>query len=304
MNEPSPFVPLIQPAQAIVGSSNLTGVDLDPIWTLDCRRSPSSRSVRHVSERTAGPAARSPVSHPRGRQRSCRPAGFLVHSGAGSPRSCSSPRHHPDRVRAHPARAGRPGARATSGQHPTQAQSTRSTSATGSTSRCRSSTGTTCAAPPARRPRAVSQQTHNPVRTDLGSSCRRPPSWRSSPIFIAVLVGVGFGLVAALRRDRPTDHVLRVVSLAGDLDADVLARAGRALRLLLPAGLVPRRRPARPGRRRPAAHHRHVHGRRAAGRPVATASGTRCSTSCCRRSCSPRTTSACSRATRARPCSR
>jgi peptide/nickel transport system substrate-binding protein len=35
MNVQSPWIPLIQPAQAIVGSSNLTGVVLNPIWTLD-----------------------------------------------------------------------------------------------------------------------------------------------------------------------------------------------------------------------------------------------------------------------------
>lgn len=35
MNVQSPWIPLIQPAQAIVGSSNLTGVVLNPVWTLD-----------------------------------------------------------------------------------------------------------------------------------------------------------------------------------------------------------------------------------------------------------------------------
>jgi peptide/nickel transport system substrate-binding protein len=35
MNIQSPWIPLIQPAQAIVGSSNLTGVVLNPVWTLD-----------------------------------------------------------------------------------------------------------------------------------------------------------------------------------------------------------------------------------------------------------------------------
>ena len=35
LNETSPYVPLIQTAQTVVGSSNLSGLELDPSWTLD-----------------------------------------------------------------------------------------------------------------------------------------------------------------------------------------------------------------------------------------------------------------------------
>jgi peptide/nickel transport system substrate-binding protein len=35
LNQKSPYVPLIQTAQTIVGSANLTGLELDPSWTLD-----------------------------------------------------------------------------------------------------------------------------------------------------------------------------------------------------------------------------------------------------------------------------
>jgi peptide/nickel transport system substrate-binding protein len=34
LNQSSPFIPMLQPAQAIVGSSNLTGLDLNPSWLL------------------------------------------------------------------------------------------------------------------------------------------------------------------------------------------------------------------------------------------------------------------------------
>ena len=57
---------------------------------------------------------------------------------------------------------------------------------------------------------------------------------------------------------------LRVVSLGGRLDADVLARAGRPLRLLLPARLAARAPAGSTRRRAAAAPHRPVHGRRAA----------------------------------------
>jgi peptide/nickel transport system permease protein len=61
----------------------------------------------------------------------------------------------------------------------------------------------------------VSQQTHNPVRTDLGSFIPATAELALLSVLIATIVGVGFGVVAALKRDRPTDYVLRVVSLAG-----------------------------------------------------------------------------------------
>ena len=35
LNQKSPYFPMMQPAQAIVGSSNLTGLDINPSWVLD-----------------------------------------------------------------------------------------------------------------------------------------------------------------------------------------------------------------------------------------------------------------------------
>jgi peptide/nickel transport system permease protein len=61
----------------------------------------------------------------------------------------------------------------------------------------------------------VSQQTQNPVTRDLGASIPATAELAFFSITIALVFGVGFGLVSALSRDRPLDYGLRVVSLAG-----------------------------------------------------------------------------------------
>jgi peptide/nickel transport system permease protein len=60
-----------------------------------------------------------------------------------------------------------------------------------------------------------SQQTHNSVTHDLGQFIPATAELALLSIVIAAVFGVGFGLLAALRRDGPTDYVLRVVSLGG-----------------------------------------------------------------------------------------
>jgi peptide/nickel transport system permease protein len=60
-----------------------------------------------------------------------------------------------------------------------------------------------------------SVQTHNPVTKDLGQYIPATAELAILSILFAVLVGVPMGLAAAVRKDRPTDHVLRVVSLGG-----------------------------------------------------------------------------------------
>ena len=60
-----------------------------------------------------------------------------------------------------------------------------------------------------------SLQDHQPVRENLS---RYIPATAELAIFstlIAVPIGVAFGIAAAVRRNRFTDHLLRVVSLAG-----------------------------------------------------------------------------------------
>ena len=93
-------------------------------------------------------------------------------------------------------------------------------------------------------------------------------------IVLSVLIGVGFGVVAAVRRGRLADSALRLVSLVGHLGADVLAGAGGVLRLLLPARPRSRARAALARHHTAAARHRPVHGRlrcsRGSGRRSAT----------------------------------
>jgi peptide/nickel transport system permease protein len=61
----------------------------------------------------------------------------------------------------------------------------------------------------------VSLQNGEPVRTNLGTFIPATAELAVLSTLVAVLVGVSFGVVAAVRRNRFTDHALRVVSLAG-----------------------------------------------------------------------------------------
>jgi len=61
----------------------------------------------------------------------------------------------------------------------------------------------------------ISQQTHNPVSDDLRSFVPATLELALLAMVMATVVGVGFGVLAALYRDRWPDHVLRVVSLSG-----------------------------------------------------------------------------------------
>jgi peptide/nickel transport system permease protein len=57
--------------------------------------------------------------------------------------------------------------------------------------------------------------TRQPVRRDLEEFIPATFELAIFSIVIASVFGVGFGVIAALRRNRPTDHALRVVSLGG-----------------------------------------------------------------------------------------
>jgi peptide/nickel transport system permease protein len=60
-----------------------------------------------------------------------------------------------------------------------------------------------------------SLQDHQPVRQNLGTYVPATAELAILSTIIAVLVGTTFGVVAAVRRNRSADHLLRVVSLAG-----------------------------------------------------------------------------------------
>ena len=57
--------------------------------------------------------------------------------------------------------------------------------------------------------------THDAVTHDLGQFIPATAELALYSILIAAVVGVTFGVISAMRRDRPTDHALRVTSLAG-----------------------------------------------------------------------------------------
>jgi peptide/nickel transport system permease protein len=57
--------------------------------------------------------------------------------------------------------------------------------------------------------------THGPVTHDLGQFIPATGELALYSILFAAVVGIAFGVIAALRRNRPTDHALRVASLAG-----------------------------------------------------------------------------------------
>jgi peptide/nickel transport system permease protein len=60
-----------------------------------------------------------------------------------------------------------------------------------------------------------SSVTHDAVTHDLGQFIPATAELAVYSILFASIVGVAFGIVAGLRRNRPTDHALRVASLAG-----------------------------------------------------------------------------------------
>ena len=60
-----------------------------------------------------------------------------------------------------------------------------------------------------------SLQDHQPVRQNLGTYIPATAELAILATIVSVLVGVSFGVAAAVRRNRPADHVLRLVSLAG-----------------------------------------------------------------------------------------
>jgi peptide/nickel transport system permease protein len=57
--------------------------------------------------------------------------------------------------------------------------------------------------------------THDPVRHDLGVFIPATAELALYSVFVAAVLGVAFGVIAAMRRNRASDHVLRVVSLGG-----------------------------------------------------------------------------------------
>ena len=57
--------------------------------------------------------------------------------------------------------------------------------------------------------------THDAVTHDLGQFIPATGELALYSVVFAAIVGIGFGVLAALRRNRPTDHILRVTSLAG-----------------------------------------------------------------------------------------
>ncbi|GIH67064.1 ABC transporter permease [Microbispora siamensis] len=61
----------------------------------------------------------------------------------------------------------------------------------------------------------TSQQSHRPVLDDLAESVPATLELAGAAILVSLILGVGFGVIAALRRDRLSDHVLRVLSLIG-----------------------------------------------------------------------------------------
>lgn len=60
-----------------------------------------------------------------------------------------------------------------------------------------------------------SEQNHTPVTHDLGIFIPATAELALVSILLATIVGVGLGVLAAVRQNRFTDHALRVVSLGG-----------------------------------------------------------------------------------------
>jgi peptide/nickel transport system permease protein len=60
-----------------------------------------------------------------------------------------------------------------------------------------------------------SSLTHDAVTHDLGQFIPATAELALYSVLVASILGIAFGVIAAMRRNRPTDHILRVASLAG-----------------------------------------------------------------------------------------
>ena len=60
-----------------------------------------------------------------------------------------------------------------------------------------------------------SEQSHRPVRTDLGEYVPATAELAVTSMLIAFALGIALGILSAVRRNRLTDQVLRVISLGG-----------------------------------------------------------------------------------------
>ena len=61
----------------------------------------------------------------------------------------------------------------------------------------------------------MSEQNHDAVTHDLGQAIPATAELAIFSILLAVVIGVTLGVIAAMRRNKLTDHVLRIVSLGG-----------------------------------------------------------------------------------------
>ena len=130
------------------------------------------------------------------------------------------------------------------------------------------------------------------MRHDLAQFIPATAELALTSMVIAVVVGVGLGVLAAVRRNRPTDHLLRLVSLGG-ISVPTFWLALICLYVFFfKLNWVPGGGRLNPGVLEPP----HVTGFYtfdALSRVSGRRSGTRCATSCCPRSCSRCSTSAC-----------
>lgn len=60
-----------------------------------------------------------------------------------------------------------------------------------------------------------SEQSHRPVAVDLGEYIPATAELAISSMLVAIICGMGLGTLAAMRRNRLIDHLLRIVSLSG-----------------------------------------------------------------------------------------
>ena len=61
----------------------------------------------------------------------------------------------------------------------------------------------------------ISTQTHAPVAAELQRAFPATAELATAAIVLAIIIGIGLGLLAALRKGRATDQIIRVVSLVG-----------------------------------------------------------------------------------------
>ena len=228
LNQVSPFVPLIQPSQHVVAASSVTGLAINPVWTIDVASLGSKWPRAGPVTSVVGPAPAVRFLIKRLGMSVLLAIGvtlitfILTNLVPGDPATANLGQQalgDPAAVKQFRQQNGL--------DKPLPVQYL------------------TYLGHLLRGNLGQSQQSHRAVSSDLRDFVPATFELAGAALLISLVIGVAFGVIAALRRDRLADQFLRVVSLTGVSVPNLLAGLGRLLLRVLHVGFRAWLRPAR-----------------------------------------------------------